>query len=128
MRALQNGDFTKTRGIPTDVLNFDVANQIWAAFLTYRERCVCEYGVSGGGKTMAIILASKAAAEYQLPSGKMYEPFVVYVPLQEAFEGGLNLFEKKWSKELPIFKNFVFGYVFSFSIHQFSFISKRGDT
>jgi hypothetical protein len=44
------GGFNTDRCIPTHVLNFDVAKQIGAALLDPRNRCVCVYGVSGGGK------------------------------------------------------------------------------
>jgi hypothetical protein len=96
------GDFDRNRSIPADVVNFEVAHKIWAAFLADRHRCVCVYGVSGGGKTMAMILASRAAAEYRLPSGRMYEPFVVYVPLRAGLNEDLDAFAKKWCDNLPI--------------------------
>jgi hypothetical protein len=53
------GYFNNDRCIPTDVLNFDVADQIADALLDTRNRLVCVYGVSGGGKTTAMLLASQ---------------------------------------------------------------------
>jgi hypothetical protein len=91
------GYFNNDRCISTDVLTFDVANKIADALLDTRNRLVCVYGVSGGGKTMAMMLASTRAAEKS-----PYELFVVYLPLQVQFIVDLDRFEKEWSEKLPI--------------------------